>query len=91
MFDDLCPAAIHHALTVHGAAHQARQAREINRVKEATNALNEALCMMNLPAAIEDTQGKKNIVLMRIFLNPPCMSPCYLTRARPHLYRVKHQ
>ena len=39
MFDDLCPAAIHHALTVHGAAHQARQAREINRVKEATNAL----------------------------------------------------
>lgn len=59
LFDDLCPAAVHNALTVYGQAYQARQAREITKVKDATQALNEALCQMNLPAAIEDTKGER--------------------------------
>ena len=31
--------------------------REVNKLKEATNLLNELLSSMNLPAALEDTTG----------------------------------
>ena len=31
--------------------------KELNKLKEGTNLLNELLCSMNLPAALEDTTG----------------------------------
>ena len=61
LFESLVPVAVHQAL----AAYELRKSeivnREVDKLKEATNLANQLLSSMNLPAALEDTKGKKNI------------------------------
>ena len=61
LFESLVPVAVHQAL----AAYELRKSeivnKEVDKLKEATNLANQLLSSMNLPAALEDTKGKKNI------------------------------
>ena len=62
LFDSLVPVAVHQAL----AAYELRKSeivnKEVDKLKEATNLANQLLSSMNLPAALEDTKGKKTLI-----------------------------
>ena len=53
----LMPVHIYQALAAYEVRKQEMVGKELNRMKEGTNMLNEILNSMNLPAALEDTTG----------------------------------
>lgn len=57
LFEKLMPVHIHQALAAFDVRRQEVVGKELNRLKEGTNLLNELLNSMNLPAALEDTTG----------------------------------
>ncbi len=58
LFDELCPVAIHQALSAYEARRQELVNGEVTKLKDATNLMNQLLSSMNLPAAIEATKGE---------------------------------
>ena len=58
LFEELCPVAIHQALSSFDGRRQELVNGEIGKLKEATSTLNGLLSSMNLPACIESTSGK---------------------------------
>ena len=68
LFESLVPVAVHQAL----AAYELRKTeivnKEVDKLKEATNLANQLLSSMNLPAALEDTKGKKTSIFQRRIL-----------------------
>ena len=65
LFESLVPVAVHQAL----AAYELRKSeivnKEVDKLKEATNLANQLLSSMNLPAALEDTKGKKTSIFQQ--------------------------
>jgi len=57
LFSALMPVHIHQAMAAYEVRKQEVVGKELNRLKEGTNMLNEILNSMNLPAALEDTTG----------------------------------
>ena len=57
LFSALMPVHIHQAMAAYEVRKQEMVGKELNRMKEGTNMLNEILNSMNLPAALEDTTG----------------------------------
>jgi len=57
LFEKLMPVHIHQAMAAFDVRKQEVVGKEVNKLKEATNLLNELLSSMNLPAALEDTTG----------------------------------
>jgi len=57
LFAKLMPVHIHQAMAAFDVRKQEIVGKELNKLKEGTNLLNELLCSMNLPAALEDTTG----------------------------------
>merc|ERR1719184_173067 len=57
LFSALMPVHIHQAVAAYEVRKQEVVGKELNRLKEGTNILNEILNSMNLPAALEDTTG----------------------------------
>lgn len=57
LFDALCPVAIHQAMAAYDVRKQEIVNKEVTKLKDSTNLLNELLSSMNLPAALEDTSG----------------------------------
>ncbi len=59
LFGELCPVAVHQALATFDGRKQEVVNAELGKLKDNTNALNETLSSLNLPAALEDTSGKQ--------------------------------
>ena len=57
LFGALMPVHIHQALAAYEVRKQETVGKELNRLKEGTNMLNDIMTSMNLPAALEDTTG----------------------------------
>merc|ERR1719245_367638 len=57
LFEELCPVAIHQALSAYDGRRQELVNIEVTKLKDATNLMNQLLSSMNLPAAIEATKG----------------------------------
>lgn len=57
LFDALMPVHIHQAVAAYEVRKQELVGKELNKLKEGTNMLNEILSSMNLPAGLEDTTG----------------------------------
>jgi programmed cell death 6-interacting protein len=57
LFEELCPVAIHQALSAYDARRQELVGTNVTKLKDATNLLNQLLSSMNMPAALEDTKG----------------------------------
>jgi len=57
LFSALMPVHIHQAMAAYEVRKQEMVGKELNKIKEGTNMLNEILNSMNLPAALEDTTG----------------------------------
>jgi len=57
LFTALMPVHIHQAVAAYDVRKQELVGKEVNKLKEGTNMLNEILNSMNLPAALEDTTG----------------------------------
>lgn len=57
LFGALMPVHIHQALAAYDVRKQELVSKEVGRLKEGTNMLNDILTSMNLPAALEDTTG----------------------------------
>jgi len=57
LFEKLTPVHIQQALSAFNARKQELVQKEVNKLKESSNLLNELLSSMNLPAALEDTTG----------------------------------
>jgi len=57
LFAALMPVHIHQAVAAYEVRKQEMVGKELNKIKEGTNMLNEILNSMNLPAALEDTTG----------------------------------
>ncbi len=60
LFEKLTPVHIQQALSAFNARKQELVQKEVNKLKESSNLLNELLSSMNLPAALEDTTGIVN-------------------------------
>ena len=58
LFEELCPVAIHQALSAYDGRRQELVNIEVTKLKDATNLMNQLLSSMNLPAAVEVTKGK---------------------------------
>ena len=58
LFDSLVPVAVHQALAAYDVRKSELVNKEVDKLKEATNLVNQLLSSMNLPAALEDTKGK---------------------------------
>ena len=56
-FDKLMPVHIHKAMAAYEVRKVEMVNKEVGRIKEATNLLNDILSSMNLPAGLEDTSG----------------------------------
>lgn len=57
LFEELCPVAIHQALSAYDGRRQELVNIEVTKLKDATNLMNQLLSSMNLPAAVEGTKG----------------------------------
>jgi programmed cell death 6-interacting protein len=57
LFAALMPVHIHQAVAAYEVRRQELVGKELQRLKEGTNMLNEILSSMNLPAGLEDTTG----------------------------------
>ena len=56
-FEKLMPVHIHQAMAAYEVRKVEMVNKEVGRIKEATNLLNDILSSMNLPAGLEDTSG----------------------------------
>ncbi|XKL66493.1 hypothetical protein PGB90_009913 [Kerria lacca] len=57
LFHDLMPVSIHQALTAYDVRKTELMNTEVNKLRESTQLLNSVLASLNLPAALEDTNG----------------------------------
>merc|ERR1719400_2904823 len=57
LFAALMPVHIHQAVAAYEVRKQELVGKEVGRLKEGTNMMNEILTSMNLPAGLEDTKG----------------------------------
>ena len=57
LFAALMPVHIHQAVAAYEVRKQELVGKEVGRLKEGTNMMNEILTSMNLPAGLEDTTG----------------------------------
>ena len=57
LFGSLMPVHIHQAVAAYEVRKQELTGKELSKLKEGTNMLNEILTSMNLPAALEDSTG----------------------------------
>jgi len=57
LFEALMPVHIHQALAAYEVRKSELVGKELTRLKEGTNMMNEILSSMNLPAGLEDTTG----------------------------------
>ncbi|KAK7601370.1 hypothetical protein V9T40_008811 [Parthenolecanium corni] len=57
LFRDLMPVAIHQALAAYDVRKTDLMNMEVNKLRESTQLLNSVLASLNLPAALEDTNG----------------------------------
>jgi len=57
LFEALMPVHIHQAMAAYEVRKQELVGKEMHRLKESTNTMNEILSSMNLPAGLEDTTG----------------------------------
>ena len=53
--------AVHQALAAYDVRKGELVNKEVDKLKEATNLMNQLLSSMNLPAALEDTKGNISI------------------------------
>ena len=61
LFEELCPVAIHQALSAYDGRRQELVIIEVTKLKDATNLINQLLSSMNLPAAVEATKGMHDL------------------------------
>ncbi|XP_065214385.1 programmed cell death 6-interacting protein-like [Planococcus citri] len=57
LFSDLTPVVIHQALAAYDVRRTELMNSEVNKLRESTQLLNSVLASLNLPAALEDTNG----------------------------------
>ena len=66
LFEELCPVAIHQALSAYDGRRQELVNIEVTKLKDATNLMNQLLSSMNLPAAIEATKGMYDTCMCKL-------------------------
>ena len=59
LFDNLCPLAVHQAMTAFENRKKDLVKKELEKITEATNMANATMSSMNLPAALEVTTGNE--------------------------------
>ncbi|TRY67905.1 hypothetical protein TCAL_03284 [Tigriopus californicus] len=59
LFEELCPVAVHQALSAYEGRKQDIINTEVTKLKDGTQSMNQLLASMNLPAAVEDSSGSE--------------------------------
>lgn len=59
LFEELCPVAVHQALSAYEGRKQDIINTEVTKLKDGTQLMNQLLASMNLPAAVEDSTGSE--------------------------------